>query len=75
MLVNFLWAGPGRASTNPPLNSLPGFPNLGPIGNIPIFEATLGVIVVVGAIYYLVALRGSPETPQVLPASGAGAAA
>jgi urea carboxylase system permease len=68
MLVNFLWFGPARSGTNPPLSSLPYIPNLGPIGSIPIFEATLGVIVVVGAIYYFVALRGSPETPQVLPA-------
>ena len=51
----------------------PFIPDLGPFGSIPIFEATLGVIVLVGAIYYFVALRGSPETPQVLPASGAAA--
>jgi len=74
MLVNFLWFGGSlRAFTNPPISSLPGIPNLGPFGSIPIFEATLGVIVLVGAIYYFVALRGSPETPQVLPASGAAA--
>jgi amino acid transporter len=72
MLVNFLWFGGSlRAFTNPPISSLPGIPDLGPFGSIPIFEATLGVIVVVGAIYYFVALRGSPETPQVLPATGA----
>ena len=72
MLINFLWP---RSATNPPLSALPGFPALGPIGDIPIFEATLGVIVLVGAIYYLVALRGSPETPEVLPAYGVAASA
>ena len=65
MLVNFLWP---RAATNPPLNSLPGW-GLGDfLGNIPIFEATLGVLLIVGAIYYFFALRNSPETPVVLPA-------
>ena len=72
MLINFLWP---RSATNPPLSALPGFPSLGPIGDIPIFEATLGVIVVVGAIYYFAALRGSPDTPEVLPASGVAAPA
>ena len=37
------------------------FPNLGAIGNVPIFEATILVIVVVGAIYYLVAQRGKVD--------------
>jgi urea carboxylase system permease len=65
MLVNFLWP---RASSNPALSSLPNIPNLGAVGNIPIFEATLGVIVVVGAIYYLFARRGMPETQAIKPA-------
>jgi len=65
MLVNFLWP---RASSNPALSSLPNIPNLGAIGNIPIFEATLGVIVIVGAVYYFFARRGMPETQAVKPA-------
>jgi len=66
MLVNFLWP---RAASNPPLSSLPNIgTNLtGAIGNIPIFEATLGVIVVVGAVYYLIALRGAPEAATIKP--------
>jgi urea carboxylase system permease len=65
MLVNFLWP---RASSNPPLSGLPNVPDLGAFGGIPIFEATLGVILVVGAIYYLVAGRGMPDTQAVKPA-------
>lgn len=53
MLVNFLWP---RGSSNPPLSALPNYPSwLGFAGNWPIFEVTIGVILVVGAIYYLVA--------------------
>lgn len=53
MLVNFLWP---RASSNPNLSALPNYPSwLGFIGGVPIFEATIAVILVVGAIYYVVA--------------------
>ena len=65
MLVNFLWP---RLSSNPPLSALPNVEITGPLGNIPIFEATVGVIVIVGAIYYAVAQRGKPETPAIAPA-------
>ena len=65
MLVNFLWP---RITSNPPLSGLPNIPNLGPLNNVPIFEATLIVIVVVGAIYYVFAHRGMPETQAVKPA-------
>ncbi len=58
MLINFLWP---RAASNPNLSALPNFPNLGAIGNVPIFEATILVIVVVGAIYYLIAQRGKTD--------------
>jgi amino acid transporter len=61
MLINFLWP---RAASNPPLNALPG---LGSFGGFPIFEATVGVIVIVGAIYYGVAQRG--KTDQVVRAA------
>jgi urea carboxylase system permease len=69
MFVNFLWP---RGSSNPPVNSLPSIPSwLGPnslLGGIPLFEATLGVILIVGLIYWLVAQRGAPETPAIKPA-------
>jgi urea carboxylase system permease len=72
MLVNFLWP---RAASNPPLSALPNLNLSGPLGAVPIFEATLGVILIVGAIYYFIAQRGSAATPDVLPASGVGASA
>jgi amino acid transporter len=55
MIVNFLWP---RPASNPPLSALPG---LGSLGALPIFEATVAVILVVGAIYYLVAQRGKTD--------------
>jgi len=64
MLINFLWP---RPASNPSLGSLPNIPNLGALGNVPIFEATILVIVVVGAAYYLVAQRG--KTDQVVRAA------
>jgi len=65
MLLNFLWP---RVSSNPALSGLPNIPSLGPLNNVPIFEATLGVILIVGAVYYLLAQRGMPETQAVKPA-------
>jgi len=65
MIVNFLWP---RTSSNPPLSLLPNVSLPGFLGNIPIFEATVGVIVVVGAIYYVFAQRGMPETQAIKPA-------
>jgi amino acid transporter len=55
MIINFLWP---RPASNPPLSALPG---LGSLGALPIFEATVAVILVVGAIYYLVAQRGKTD--------------
>jgi amino acid transporter len=53
MLVNFLWP---RPTSNPNVNALPNFPSwLGFIGGISIFEVTIGVILIVGVVYYLVA--------------------
>jgi hypothetical protein len=72
MLVNFLWP---RAASNPPLSALPNIAIGGPIGNIPIFEATVGVVVVVGVIYYLLAQRGAATVPPpVAPAAASGKA-
>jgi hypothetical protein len=63
MLVNFLWP---RATSNPALSSLPNV-NLGFLGNIPVFEATVGLILIVGAVYYGFAQRGMPETRAIAP--------
>ena len=65
MFVNFLWP---RGSSNPPVSSLPNIPNLGPLGSIPLFEATLALILIVGFVYWLVAQRGAPDTPAIKPA-------
>ncbi len=60
MLVNFLWP---RVTSNPPLNSLPNYPSwLGGVGGIPLFEATIAVILIVGVVYYLVVQRNKPAT-------------
>src|SRR3982075_1800643 len=61
MLVNFLWP---RPASNPSINAvlLPGGASLGSLGDsIPTFELVVVVIVVVGAIYYLVAQRGKKD--------------
>ena len=53
MIVNFLWFGGLRSSTNPALSG--AFPALGSfslLGNIPIFEFSLLVLFIVGAIYW-----------------------
>jgi len=71
MIVNFLWPrSVGSCSIcNPPLSALPNI-NLGTsIGSVPIFEATLGVILIVGAIYYFIAQRNAPDATPVQPAS------
>jgi urea carboxylase system permease len=67
MLVNFLWP---RTTSNPPLSALPSIAIGGPLGDIPIVEATAGVILIVGAIYYLIAQRGAAAvTPPSVPAA------
>jgi hypothetical protein len=35
------------------------------LANIPVYEFTLGLILLVGLVYYLVAQRNSPETPAI----------
>jgi amino acid transporter len=65
MEINFLWPrNLAAGNQNPPISSLPNITIPSPIGNIPIFEATLGVIIIVGAVYYLIAQRNAPETVQ-----------
>jgi urea carboxylase system permease len=72
MIVNFMW--PRDASvgaSNPPFNSLPNLPSWlasSPLGHVPLFELVLGVILLVGVIYYAFAQRGMPETQAVKPA-------
>jgi urea carboxylase system permease len=66
MEINFLW--PRNASIggqNPPLSALPNVSIGSPIGDIPVFEFTLGVILLVGVIYYVIAQRNAPETPAI----------
>jgi amino acid transporter len=72
MEINFLW--PRNASVggqNPPLSALPNATGTGtigvpsPIGDIPIYELTLAIIIVVGAVYWAFAQRHAPETPQI----------
>jgi amino acid transporter len=62
MLVNFLWP---RPASNPNVNAVlaPGGASLGGFGDaVPLFEAVIALIVVVGAVYYLVAQRGKRDT-------------
>src|SRR5467141_1576132 len=69
MEINFLW--PRNAAVggqNPPLSALPNITIGSPIGDIPVFEFTLGVILLVGAVYYVIAQRNAPETPAIQPA-------
>jgi amino acid transporter len=72
MEINFLWPRDITVGgQNPPLTAL--FPNIGSaFANIPVFEATLAVILIVGAIYYLVAQRGKDATPAMTAAPQAG---
>ena len=64
MLINFLWP---RASSNPPLSALPNLPVPSFLANVPIFEATVAVIVIAGAIYFLAAQRGKAAAPALQP--------
>jgi urea carboxylase system permease len=69
MEINFLW--PRNAAVggqNPPLSALPNVTIGGPLGNIPVYEFTLAVILIVGLVYFLVAQRNAPETAAIKPA-------
>jgi amino acid transporter len=72
MIVNFMWPRDVNAgAANPPFNSLANLPSWlanSPLGNVWLFELTLGVILVIGAIYYAFAQRNMPETVPVKPA-------
>ncbi len=63
MEINFLW--PRNAAVggqNPPLSALPKVTIPGFLSNIPIYEFTLGAIIVVGFIYWVIAQRTAPDT-------------
>jgi amino acid transporter len=65
MEINFLWPRDlSVGGQNPPLSTLPNLGIGGSIGGIPVYEFTLGVILLVGAIYYFIAQRNAPETVQ-----------
>ncbi|HWO93007.1 MAG TPA: amino acid permease [Methylomirabilota bacterium] len=66
MEINFLW--PRNAAVggqNPPMSALPNVTIGGFVGSIPVYEFTLGVILLVGLIYYLIAQRNAAETPAI----------
>jgi amino acid transporter len=73
MEVNFLWPrNVAVGAQNPPLSFLlstgsNGLVYTGPFAGAPLYELTLGVILLVGVIYYVIAQRNSPETKAVLP--------
>jgi amino acid transporter len=67
MEINFLWPrNAAIGAQNPPVSSLPNVTIGSPIGNLPLYEFTLGLIIIVGAIYYLIAQRGRPDTAPKL---------
>ncbi|HET7420205.1 MAG TPA: amino acid permease [Candidatus Dormibacteraeota bacterium] len=75
MEINFLWPRNGAVGgQNPPLSALPNPNGQGtinvpsPIGDIPIYELTLGIIVLVGLVYWAVAQRRSTNTSSIAPA-------
>jgi urea carboxylase system permease len=81
MVINFaLWDNPAfgdwgnslRDLTNPTINTLSvlGSDALSSLPAIPIFESFLGIILIVGAIYYLVAARGRADIVQADVATG-----
>ncbi len=69
MEVNFLWPRDVTVGgQNPPLSALPNITVPDFLSNIPVYEFTLGVIILVGLVYWAVAQRKAPETPAVQPA-------
>jgi urea carboxylase system permease len=63
MEINFLWPRDiNVGNQNPAVKVLPNIPNLGPIGEIPLFEFTLAVIIIVGFAYWWFAQRKAPAT-------------
>jgi amino acid transporter len=72
MEINFLWPrNLAVGAQNPPLSFLLSVGSnvtyTGPLAGAPLYELTLGVILLVGVIYYVIAQRNAPETRAVLP--------
>ena len=68
MEINFLWPRDATVGgQNPPLSALPKITVPDFLSNIPVYEFTLGVIILVGLVYWAVAQRKAPETPIVQP--------
>jgi urea carboxylase system permease len=74
MLVNFLWYtndpnNTGRIIANPKANQTGGLVNFGIsfLNKIPVIELVIGVVVIVGAIYYFAFQKRKPFTPVVVP--------
>ena len=66
MEINFLWPRNAAAGAqNPPVSTLPNVTIGSPIGDLPLYEFTLGLILLVGVIYYVLAQRNAPETPAI----------
>jgi amino acid transporter len=69
MEVNFLWPRNAPAGgQNPPLSALPNVTLPGFLQNIPIYEFTLGIIVLVGLVYWAIAQRRSTSSATIAPA-------
>jgi amino acid transporter len=73
MEINFLWPrNLAVGAQNPPLSFLlttgSNINYTGPLADVPLYELTLGVILLVGVVYYVIAQRNAPETKAVLPA-------
>jgi amino acid transporter len=69
MEINFLWPRDAAAgSSNPPLSTLPNTTITGFVGHIPLFEFTLGLILVVGLVYWAIAQRNAPSKSTIAPA-------
>jgi hypothetical protein len=69
MEINFLWPRDASAGAqNPPLSALPNVTFPAFLSNIPIFEFTLGAILLVGLIYWAFAQRKSTSTTTIAPA-------
>src|SRR5213592_4755320 len=68
MEINFLWPRDATVGgQTPPLSALPKITVPDFLSNIPVYEFTLGVIILVGLVYWAVAQRKAPETPIVQP--------
>ena len=64
MEINFLWPRDITVGgQNPPLSALPNANITGFLGSLPVFESTLAVILIVGAIYWFFAQRGKAAAP------------